>query len=287
MSPWCCGLPAERVRIVPTGVGGGFGSKLDLSVQPLLGLAALKTGRPVRMVYSRAESLTSTTKRHPSRINARVGCDAEGRVTAMEFDGTFDTGAYASWGPTVANRVPVHATGPYRTPAVAASAGRSIPTGRSRGAFRGFGVPQAAIAQEVLYDRLADAAGIDRLEFRLRNAFRDGDLTATGQRLASTGIHECLAALQRAVAAGAGRGSARARPGLRGVGVASCWYGCGNTALPNPSTIRVGLTAGGRLVLHQGATDIGQGSNTVIAQICADALGLPVAAFGLVGPDTA
>ncbi len=283
----CLGLPPDRVRIIPTGVGGGFGSKLDLSVQPLLGLAVLKTGRPCRMVWSRAESLTTSTKRHPSRIAARIGCDAEGRVTAMRFDGTFDTGPYASWGPTVATRVPVHATGPYRTAHVTAEAWAVHTHNPIGGAFRGFGVPQAAIAQECLYDRLAEAAGIDRLEFRLRNAFRDGDATASGQILASTGIWDCLDALRPAWTRALAEARAAPGPMLRGVGVASCWYGCGNTALPNPSTIRIGLKPDGTLVLHQGATDIGQGANTVIAQICADALGLPVSALSLIGPDTA
>ncbi len=282
-------LPRERVRIIPSAVGGGFGSKLDLSLQPLLGLAVLKTGRPARMVYSRAESMASTTKRHPARMQARIGCDAEGRLTAMRFDGLFDTGAYASWGPTVANRVPVHATGPYLIPHVATTARAVHTNGPVSGAFRGFGVPQAAILQETLFDRLAEACGQDRLEFRLRNALGTGDATATGQVLQAAGIRECLEALRapwaRALAEAAG---ANAVPGpvRRGVGIASCWYGCGNTSLPNPSTIRIGLRPDGTLVLHQGATDIGQGANTVIPQIAADALGLPVAAFSLVGGDT-
>ncbi len=282
-------LPPERLRIIPSAVGGGFGSKLDLSLQPFLGLATLLTGRPSRMTYSRAESMASTTKRHPARIAARIGCDADGRVTAMTFDGIFNTGPYSSWGPTVANRVPVHATGPYRTPNLSARA-RAIHThGPVSGAFRGFGVPQAAIAQETLYDLLADKAGLDRLAFRLRNAYRDGDLTATGQRLDGTGIVQCLSALEPhwagALAAAAVANGAPGAP-RHGVGLASCWYGCGNTALPNPSTILVGLTREGRIALHQGATDIGQGSNTVITQICAEALGLPVTAFDLIGPDT-
>jgi len=278
------GLPLDRLRIIPSATGGGFGSKLDISLQPLIGLVTLKTGRPSRMTYSRQESMASTTKRHPAEMRGRIGCDAEGRITGMEFEGRFNTGAYSSWGPTVANRVPVHVSGPYRTPAIIARA-RAIHThGPVSGAFRGFGVPQGALWQETLYDRLADKAGIDRLEFRLRNALRDGDASATGQFLRAVGIHDCLAALQphwtRALAEAAGQ------PG-RGVGVASCWYGCGNTALPNPSTIRIGLAATGEVILHQGATDIGQGSNTVIAQIASQALGLPLAAFRLIGPDTA
>jgi len=284
------GLPRERVRIIPSAVGGGFGAKLDLSVQPLLGLATLLTGRPTRMTYARAESMASTTKRHPARIEVRAGCDADGRLTALDFDAVFDTGAYASWGPTVANRVPVHATGPYRVPAVHARA-RAVHTHNPvAGAFRGFGVPQATAAVETLYDQLADAAGIDRLEFRLRNAFREGDRTATGQTVEAAGILPCLEALRRAwtrALAEAADWNARAGAVRRGCGLASCWYGCGNTALPNPSTIRLGLRPDGTLVLHQGATDIGQGSNSVIAQIAADALGVPVDALTLVGPDTA
>ncbi len=278
------GLTMDQVRIIPSAVGGGFGSKLDVSLQPLIGLVALRTGWPARMTYSRAESMASTTKRHPAEMTGRIGCDAKGRITGMEFTGRFDTGAYSSWGPTVANRVPVHVSGPYLTPAIHACA-RAIHThGPVSGAFRGFGVPQAALWQETLYDQLAEKAGMDRLEFRILNALRDGDPSATGNTLQAVGIGPCLEALRPAWARALDW--ARASPG-RGIGVASCWYGCGNTALPNPSTIRIGITPGGEAVLHQGATDIGQGSNTVITQIAADALGLPIAAFRLIGPDTA
>ena len=277
------GLPPARFRIRPCAVGGGFGSKLDVSLQPLIGLVTLKTGRPSRMVYSRAESMASTTKRHPAEIHGQIGCDSAGLITGMVFEACFDTGPYASWGPTVANRVPVHATGPYFTPHVTATARAVHTNGPVSGAFRGFGVPQAAVWQETLYDQLAEKAGLDRLEFRLLNALRDGQASATGQIMRAVGIADCLTALrphwQRALS------DAKA-PG-RGVGIASCWYGCGNTALPNPSTIRIGITPQARIVLHQGATDIGQGSNTVIAQIAADAIGVPVAALALIGPDTA
>lgn len=275
------GLPHDRLRIIPSAVGGGFGSKLDVSLQPLIGLVTLKTGRPCRMVYTRAESMASTTKRHPAQMTGRIGCDTTGHITALEFDGVFDTGAYASWGPTVANRVPVHASGPYFTPNYSATA-RAVHTNNpTAGAFRGFGVPQAAIWQEIIYDKLADQIGMDRLEFRLLNAIRNGQTTATGQTLHAAGIHECLTALRPHWQ----NAHANLKPG-RGVGIASCWYGCGNTGLPNPSTIRLGITPQGALTLHQGATDIGQGSNTVITQIAADALGLPVAQFHLIGPDT-
>jgi aldehyde oxidoreductase len=285
------GLPAEKVRIIPTATGGGFGSKLDLSVQPLIGLVALKTGRPATLTYTRQESMASTTKRHPAVMSATIGADAEGRVVGMVFEGDFNTGAYASWGPTVATRVPVHASGPYYTPNYRAL-GRAVHTnGPISGAFRGFGVPQAALMQETLYDELAAALGVDRLEFRLRNALRDGQPTVCGHVMESgIGIAACLEALRphwlRAIedVAAFNAGNEHLR---RGIGVASCWYGCGNTGIANPSTIKMGIAANGRVVMHQGAVDIGQGSNTVIPQIAAEALGLPLEAFDFIYGDTA
>ena len=110
------GVAPEKVRIIPTAVGGGFGSKLDLSVQPFLALAAWRLNRPVRMVYSRTESIVSTTKRHPSRMRGKVGASRDGKLVALDFTADFNTGAYSSWGPTVAARVPVHASGPYVVP---------------------------------------------------------------------------------------------------------------------------------------------------------------------------
>jgi CO/xanthine dehydrogenase Mo-binding subunit len=152
-------------------------------------------------------------------------------------------------------------------------------------------VPQAAIAQEQLYDELADRVGIDRLEFRILNALRSDTPTVTGQILGDgVGIGACFEALRpRWLVAREEAESFNARsvgPVRRGVGVAGMWYGCGNTSLPNPSTIRIGLKGNGRIALHQGAVDIGQGSNTIVAQICADALGAPVSRFDLISGDT-
>lgn len=282
-------LPVEHVRIIPTAVGGGFGSKLDLSLQPLIGLAALKTGKPCQMTYSRTESMATTTKRHPASIHATIGTDAAGRIHSMVFHGDFNTGPYASWGPTVATRVPVHASGPYKTPNYQATT-RAIHTHAAiGGAFRGFGVPQAAMMQETIYDKLAEQCGLDRLEFRRLNALVDGDQTVCGQTLTSAGIGECLDAIKphwRQALVDAQRINAGSSRIKRGVGMASCWYGCGNTGLSNPSTIRMGINKAGNLRLHQGAVDIGQGSNTVITQICAQALGLPIDRFELIGGDT-
>lgn len=285
------GIAPEAVRIIPTAVGGGFGSKLDLSLQPFIAIAAWHLNRPVRMVYSRPESIMTTTKRHPSRMRVRVGAMRDGKLAAMDFAGDFNTGAYSSWGPTVANRVPVHASGPYYVPNYRALT-RAVHTHLvPAGAFRGFGVPQAGVAQEQLYDQLADRLGIDRLEFRIANALRPDQPTVTGQVLGEgTGIRACLESLRphwrRARDEAAAFNRAATGSLRRGAGVAGMWYGCGNTSLPNPSTIRIGLKPDGRIALHQGAVDIGQGSNTVVTQICADALGAPIARFDLVSADT-
>ncbi len=286
------GIAPEKVRIIPTAVGGGFGSKLDLSVQPFVALAAWKLDRPVRMVYSRTESIVSTTKRHPARMRLRAGAMRDGCLTALDFAADFNTGAYSSWGPTVAGRVPVHASGPYRVPNYRALT-RAVHTNIvPAGAFRGFGVPQAAIAQEQLYDDLAEKVGMDPLEFRIFNALENETPTVTGQILGEgVGIRACFEALRPKWQAGRARtrefNANATGPLRRGVGVAGMWYGCGNTSLPNPSTVRIGLKQNGRIALHQGAVDIGQGSNTIVTQICADAVGAPVTHFDLISGDTA
>lgn len=285
------GLKREQIRIVPTAVGGGFGSKLDISVQPYLALAAMATNRPVRLTYSRTESMQSTTKRHPAQINLKIGATRQGKINGFDFYGDFNTGAYASWGPTVANRVPIHASGPYQITDYNAES-RAVHTNcPPSGAFRGFGVPQSAIAQESLFDELAEKLNIDPLEFRIMNALDNNVATVCGQTFEQgVGIKACLKALRNAwkdeVSAAdkfneQGHGFLR-----RGVGVAGAWYGCGNTSLPNPSTIKAGIKADGSLILHQGAVDIGQGSNTVIAQIFATTLGISLSHVSLVGGDT-
>ncbi len=285
------GIPAEAVRIIPTAVGGGFGTKLDLSVQPFVALAAWHLRRPVRLVYSRNESIRCTTKRHPAHIRCRAGASEDGKLLAVDFSADFNTGAYSSWGPTVAARVPVHASGPYVVPHYRALT-RAIHTNLvPAGAFRGFGVPQMAIAQEQVYDELAMRLGIDPLEFRILNSLQNDTPTVTGQVMSEgVGIRACFEALRPqwiALRSAAEEFNAQARGAeRRGVGVAGMWYGCGNTSLANPSTVRVGLKRDGRIALHQGAVDIGQGSNTILTQICADAMGAPVACFDLVSADT-
>ncbi len=304
-------LDPPQVRIVPSAVGGGFGGKLDLSIQPLLVAASRKFGRPVRIVYSRPESMISTTKRHPSTMRATLCVGADGSLLGYEFGGDFDTGAYSSWGPTVANRVPIHACGPYRVAHVRALTRAVITNGPVAGAFRGFGVPQSTLLSEALIDEAAHALGRDPLLYRWQQALRAGDPTSTGQVLrASVGLASCLVALwpgwERArdrcksfnhAARGAGETvyvGAGADPHRRygagkrrGVGIACMWYGIGNTVIANPSAITVGLRPDGRFMLYNGAVDIGQGTCTVIPQICADALGVPLSLFDQIHADTA
>ncbi len=292
------GVEPAQVHVVPSAIGGGFGGKLDLSVQPLLAVAAWKLGRAVRLVYERPESMQSSTKRHPARMTATAACEADGRLVACDFAADFNTGAYSSWGPTVANRVPIHASGPYRIPHVRALTRAVLSNDSIAGAFRGFGVPQSTLLGELLLDELAAKAGIDALEFRYRNALVAGDTTATGQVLAaSVGLRACLDALRSAWseanamaqifnAGSVGAGS----PLRRGAGIACMWYGIGNTVIANPSTMRGALRCdaahGAHLLLYNGAQEIGQGSATVMAQMFADAAGLPLACVRQVMGDT-
>ncbi|MCK5274029.1 MAG: molybdopterin-dependent oxidoreductase, partial [Alphaproteobacteria bacterium] len=203
----------------------------------------------------------------------------------------FDTGAYASWGPTVADRVPIHCPGPYHVPNLRARTRAVLTNMAPSGAFRGFGVPQCALVHEALMDRLAASTGIDQLEFRHINALRKGDEISTGYALeASAGQAECLEALRERWAEwrtaadtynGGANGALR-----RGVGIGSVWYGCGNTSISNPSTMHVGIAADGTVTLYTGAVDIGEGANTVMVQIAADALGIAASQFRYIMGDT-
>jgi aldehyde oxidoreductase len=289
-------LAPTKVRIIPSAVGGGFGGKLDLSLQPMIAAAAIKTKRPVRCVYHRPESMLSSTKRHPSRMSAVLKLDALGDILSYEFEGDFNTGPYASWGPTVANRVPIHACGPYRVPHVLAQTRAVLTNNSVGGAFRGFGVPQSTLINERLMDEAAMSLGLDPLDYRFNQAIRAGDKTATGQVLtASVGMQACLAALKPAwidakrrvdefnAAAVQVKDQSHLR---RGVGVASMWYGIGNTVIANPSSMRVGLKPTGRVMLYNGAVDIGQGTYTVMPQMCAQSLGLGLHLFDQIRADT-
>ncbi len=284
------GLDKEQIRLIPSACGGGFGGKLDLNVHAIVALAAWATGKPVAYAYSRPESMMASTKRHPARVHVRAACDATGRLTAFQSGAEFDTGAYASWGPTVANRVPVHASGPYVVPNALTRGTAYFTNAPPSGAFRGFGVPQSAIASEAAMDMLADKLGMDWLDFRRLNALTAGATTITGQRLdTSVGIVATIDAVEpywRDWTKDAKAFNGTSKHLKRGAGIACSWYGIGNTALSNPSEMRVGIDGNGSVTLYSGAVDIGQGSNTIMVQIAADALGVAPEKIRLISGDT-
>lgn len=187
------GVNINKVRVIQAVTGGGFGGKLDLCAQVHVALLALKTGRPVKLVYSREESLQCSSKRHPYIMEVKTGARKDGKLMAFEATLIADTGAYASYGPGVLTRGAVHFTGPYEVPHVKIT-GYSVYTNNpTAGAMRGFGVPQVAFAHEQQMDQLAEKLGMDPVEFRLINAFRPGSVTATGQVLEhSVGIMETI-----------------------------------------------------------------------------------------------
>ena len=282
-------LPLDRVRIIQCATGGGFGGRLDITVQCFLALAAFYLKKPVKMVYSREEVFQVTSKRHPLRIQYKSGARRDGTLTAVEVDILGDTGAYASYGATVAIRSAVHATGPYQVPNVKVRS-RMVYTNNSwSGAMRGFGVPQMAFAHESQMDLLAQTLEMDPIEIRLKNCLQIGSDTATGQTLvASVGIGKTLRKVK-------GRRDQMViskddpqRPFIkRGIGVGSMWYGIGNTGIANPSTARMEIDPNGEIRLFTGAADIGQGSDTILLQIASESLGISPKEIRLIRADTA
>ncbi len=268
------GVEPEKVRVVQAETGGGFGGKLDLSVQPYLALAAWHLKRPVRMCYSREESFLATGKRHPFVMDYVTGADERGRLTAVKAELLADTGAFASYGLAVCIRAAVHACGPYAVPNLALSCRMAYTNNSFNGAMRGFGVPQVALAHEGQMDAVAAELGMDPLELRLRNALKAGDATATGQVLKSgVGIRACLRKIEPIYRRW--RQEPRQAGGeLRGVGIGAMFYGIGNTGVSNPASAQLEWTERGRVVLCTGAAEIGQGSDTVLTQLAAARLGV-------------
>ena len=179
------GLPAERIRVVQMETGGGFGGKEEYP-SVIAGHAALlawKSGRPVKMIYGRAEDMTATTKRHPSRTTHRTAVTSDGRLVAMDIDFVIDGGAYCTLSPVVLSRGTIHAAGPYACPNVRLR-GRAVATSAPpHGAFRGFGAPQSIFALERHMDKVAAAVRLSPEEFRRRNFIRPGDTLAVGQTI--------------------------------------------------------------------------------------------------------
>lgn len=175
--------PVSKIRVVQTTTGGGFGGKIDVSVHILVALLALKTGRPVKLTYTRAESMIASTKRHPFTMRYKLGARNDGKLVAAEVEIYGDTGAYNSYGTAVLTRVATCALGPYEVPNVKIDTYTVYTNNPVSGAMRAFGAPQAAIAHEAIMDELAKKIGISPVEIRRINAFREGSTTPTGQVL--------------------------------------------------------------------------------------------------------
>ena len=280
------GVPEDRVRVIFTATGGAFGGKEEPLVQIHAALGAMKTGRPVKMTVTRRESIMKSTKRHAQKIYMKHGATNDGRLVAIEARILADTGPYTSWGMPVVFRGAVCAAGPYVVPHVYSDAVGAYTNNAIGGAFRGFGSTQVCFAGEVQIDRLARKLGIDPIEFRRRNALAVGETTSTGQVLEpSVPFDETLVAIREALTKTAIPKSAGHKK--IGVGIASAFKNVGiGAGLPDGAGASVELTAQGRIVVYTGATDMGQGSNTTMAQIAAGAGGFPLSCMDVVASDT-
>jgi len=283
------GGAVTHVRVVQTETGGGFGGKEEYPSM-LAGhaaLLALKSGRPVKIVYDRVEDMQATTKRHPSIVRHRTGLSRDGRLVAMDVEVVMDGGAYVTLSPVVLSRGAIHAAGPYRCPNTRIAARAMFTNTPPNGAFRGFGAPQTEFAIEVHMERIAEALGMDSARLRERNALAPGDTTATGQRLGE----DCSArrVLREAMRKSGYRRKRKAFAGTdRGIGLALYYHGSGFTGsgeLKLASRASVELTATGVRILTS-STEIGQGTRTMHAQIVADALGIPYEQVEVAQPDT-
>ncbi len=291
------GLPKDRVRVVQTETGGGFGGKEEYPsmIAAHAALLAWKSGRPVKLIYDRAEDLVATTKRHPSRTRHRTGVTRDGRLLAMDVDFTLDGGAYATLSAVVLSRGTIHAAGPYHCPNVRIRS-RAVATNHPpHGAFRGFGAPQSVFALERHMDKVARAVGLSAEELRRRNFIRQGQTTATGQEIREAVNMEAL--MERAFALSAYREKfgkfAKENPSShlkRGVGFAAFLHGAGFTGSGEAflaSEAVVEATAEGHVRVQAASTEIGQGTNTIFSQIAAETLGLPIEMVEVAQPDTA
>jgi len=282
-------LPLDRVRVIQSATGGGFGGRLDITVQCLLALAAFHLKRPVKIVYSREEVFQVISKRHPLRIQYKSAAKKDGTLTAVEVDILGDTGAYASYGATVGIRSAVHATGPYQIPNVRVRSRMAYTNNPWSGAMRGFGIPQMAFAHEPQMDLLARTLKMDPIEIRMKNCLQVGSETATGQTMmASVGIGETLKKVKEWRDRSPISKDGPRKPFIkRGIGVGSMWYGIGNTGITNPSTAQIEIDPNEEVRLFTGAADIGQGSDTVLLQIASEATGVPLEEIRLIRADTA
>lgn len=262
------GIEPDKLIVELVSNGGAFGGKEDLGVQGHAALGALVTGSPCRVTLSREESILTHPKRHPITMHYRVGCDAEGNLTAVQARLVGDKGAYASVGSKVLERACGHSTGAYRVPHVEVTALAVHTNNPPCGAMRGFGANQVAFAIEGCLDRLARQVGIDGWEIRWKNALQDGDRFGTGQRLSAVGLKQTLLAVREAYRGARYAGIAC---GIKNVGI-------GN-GMPDAGQAVLEVQASGRVRIHTGFTEMGQGLFTVLIQTACEETGLPPGLF--------
>lgn len=294
------GLPEEKIRVIQTETGGGFGGKEEYPslIAGHAALLAWKSGKPVKLVYDRAEDMVATTKRHPSRTRHKTAVTKDGKLLAVEIDFLIDGGAYCTLSPVVLSRGTIHAAGPYVCPNVRIHS-RAVATNvPPHGAFRGFGAPQSIFALERHMDKVARAVGLTPEEFRRRNFIHEGETTATSQviREPVDMDHLLTRALQlsdyhvkRERFARENSGTSGRFGKKRGVGFATFMHGAGFTGSGEvylQSVVSAEATREGKVRILAASTEIGQGTNTIFSQIASEALGLDFESIEIVQPDT-
>ena len=282
-------LPGEKVQVVAPYIGGSFGGKSDLALNCMAALLCLKTGYPVSMIQDREESMQVSTKRHPCTIRYTHAADAEGNLTAIKLDLVADAGAYIDYTPPTMQRMIVHGAGPYRVPNVWLEARGVLTNNPISGAMRGFGVPQVVFACERQMDRLGKKLGLDPVNIRLKNVLRKGDLLVTGETLQhETGLQEGLLKAREMIKIQDSNFEPQddAPQKKAAWGVACYHYGNGRTGMPNPGVATVSLQENGGLQMAVGSPDIGQGSDTILKQIAAEALGVEIQHVTFISADT-
>jgi CO/xanthine dehydrogenase Mo-binding subunit len=297
------GLPEEKIRVIQTETGGGFGGKEEYPslVAGHAALLAWKSGRPVKMIYDRAEDMVATTKRHPSRTRHKTAVTKDGKLLAMEIDFVIDGGAYCTLSPVVLSRGTIHAAGPYFCPHVRIKSKAVATNVPPHGAFRGFGAPQSIFALERHLDKVAKTVGLTPEEFRRRNFIKEGETTATNQvireKVDLNGLLNRAFELsdyhgkrERFAKENAVAKIANLRHIRKGIGFATFMHGAGFTGSGEvylQSVVGAEATAEGRVKILAASTEIGQGTNTIFAQIAAEALGLDYDLVEVTQPDTA
>ncbi len=268
-------LPPEKIHIAHRPMGGGFGGREDITVQIIAALGALKTGRPVKYTFTRRESIRASVKRHAHYLHYKTGITGEGKITAVKAQIYSDSGAYASAGEAIILRAVSFGAGPY-TLSNAEIDGYAVYTNNvPAGAMRGFGNPPVTFASEVQLNRLAEKLKLDPIDIRLKNILEEGLPTITGERIRySVGAKACLLAVKEALS---GTELPEPEAGWKlGIGVASSYKNVGLGIGMDDSGGAYGeITGEGFLVVRVGSVDMGQGSDTTMAQIASTVLGWP------------